>query len=200
MAEKKSILERLGIIEVVPVDGEEQQENRQDELNIVPFQEEASQPQPKKPEPAPKYEEANGDISLDTFNSAADIFKCYHLDKDNKQTVYILDEYAKALPNNLPLDLKGQSVVNIVRVSGLDIDALKRDGKNRITELEKYMDGFTRRTNDVINVCECEIAELEKKIANYKRMINERNNLQEKQRMTCEFEANRINEILNFVE
>lgn len=114
-------------------------------------------------------------------------------------SIFKVDDFLNALPDNLPTDVKKQSVLGILNATGLDAEKLLEDGRQRMDALGKTMDCFSSETENAIAEAEKEIESLQAKIDQQKQNINDRKMLQENQETLIHDETTRIQGILNFL-
>lgn len=132
--------------------------------------------------------------------SIEDIYRKANLILDVKSTVFMVDVYAKALPENLPLDVKRDSVLNIMKASDLRVDDLLSDAYKRIDALNNVLESVVQTTDEMKVKNNSTIRDLEKRIEELKRNIVEREKFQETQNTTIEYEIQRIINIVDFVK
>lgn len=202
MEEKKSIFEKLRLVDKIekpdrrendkPADEKEQNndnnkndENDEKDLNDDKVNDEnrTSYLEIKRKDKPLKVEE---------------IYKMY--DINNKNDVFLIDSYLKALPESLPTDIKRQCVLNIIKVSEMNIEDLLKDGENRLKVLNSYTEKTTMETEKIVKGYEAKIQELYDKINEYKNIISERNNFQEEQKAYIDYEIQKINRIIDFIK
>ncbi len=231
MVAKKSIFERLGLMERdEPLMNDESISNG-DELNIpepesVPdlthLNEQTEMPLEvkkmetvveKKPEPIieKKTEDVPKDISdkLDLIIGAYEknkmltideIYRNASLDTEVKKTIFMTDVYLKAIPENLPPDIKRETVLNIMNVSNISLDDLLNDAYKRIDSLNTVLEETVATTQDVFNRNEATIKELEKRIEDLKEINSNRRKFQEDQNTMIEYEIQKIINLVEFVK
>lgn len=132
--------------------------------------------------------------------SIEDIYRKANLINDVKSTVFMVDVYAKALPENLPLDVKRDSVLNIMKASELRVDDLLSDAYKRIDALNNILENVVQTTEELKTKNTATIRDLEKRIDELKRNIVEREKFQETQNTMIEYEIQRIINIVDFVK
>lgn len=190
MEAKKSLLERLKLIERV-------------EENPKPVSENVVEPEEVKEEETPKqnvaaYDQQN-QFKVDKLLKVEEIYKKFNLESDNKDTIFIIDSFSKALPDYLPQEIKRQSVLNIISSSGMNIVELLKDGSERLSVLKNFENGSSNYTNKLISECEAEIEKLMQAINKCKKNINDRKKLQEEQSANIEYEVQKIQNIIQFI-
>ena len=146
---------------------------------------------PPQPPPIENYTERYLDIE-ELFEVLA--VKCKKTD-----TIYLIEEYVKSLPESLPVDSRREIVGKIVAASGFDYDLLMGDGVLRVRTLKEYAEKFARHTDDYIISCQADIDELDQQIARLRKLIENRRDLHKKQFFAIEAEAQRLKEILTFI-
>lgn len=181
-----SIFEKLGIVERV----------EEPDGNIVQNQSiEAEESQSK-------VISIHGDdsVKLNKLSNVQDIYKKAGLGSELTSTVFIIDGFSKALPESLPTAVKRQSVLNLISTSGMNIQAILNDGKKRLKELSVFMQGFSSKADDIIEKNEAEIKGLMQKINDHKKQINDLKKLKQEQNAVVEYETQKIQGIIQFIE
>ncbi|MBC2582869.1 hypothetical protein [Clostridium sp. DJ247] len=140
------------------------------------------------------------DTDINQVLSINEIYDKFTLENDNTKTVFIIDEFFKALPGNLPTEIRKQSVINIIKASGKDINLLKRDGESRLVILNDYIKEFAKKIEDSNIQDETEIKQLMNEIEKLKNRINQREQLGQEQKSIIEFEIQRLSNIIKSVE
>ncbi|MCL2740012.1 MAG: hypothetical protein FWE47_02320 [Oscillospiraceae bacterium] len=160
-----------------------------------------------EPEPENLYEEdpifddyeEEAYLDVDKYSTISDLYETYGKKASGTDTIFIIDDFAKSLPDNLSKNIKRQSVLNILEASKIELDTLVNDGVERIDSLNAYLSSFAERTSEIISSNEVEVSELEEKIKKLKRTIKERERLQQKQENAIELETHKIRTALDFV-
>jgi flagellar capping protein FliD len=114
-------------------------------------------------------------------------------------TIDLIEEYMKTLPDSLPVELRRSIIIRIVASSGFDFEKLVNDGIDRVTRLNEYATQFAARTDEIVTRQNAAIEDLERQISAIRAEINERKNLHKQQFLTIEDEAQRLKEILDFI-
>ena len=161
-------------------------------------------------EPEPVYEYADEEeayeedtyssyLDVDRYSTINELYETYGKKSGGTDTIFIIDDFAKSLPDNLTKNIKRQSVLNILEASKINLDDLVNDGMERIDFINNYLSTFTERTNEIVSSNEAQVAELEDQIKKLKRLIKERTRLQEKQENVAELETHKIRTALDFI-
>lgn len=201
---KKGILEKLGLVELVEEKGPEQEiseQNRTEETVkveqpvIVPVQEgkESTEIEDKLDVLIESYEK-------NKFITIEELYRNKNLDKDTKQSIFIAEVFMKALPENLPIDIKKKSTLNIIDASGIKKDDLLNDAYIRIDALNTVMEDTVSKTAEIKAKNESTIRELEERIEMLKRSTEERMTFEEKQTSVIEYEIQRIINIVDGIK
>lgn len=138
-------------------------------------------------------------INEDELLKVDEIYEQKSLNYDKKKTIFMVDEFINALPDSLPMDVKRESVKNIITASGIDLENLMEDAYKRLDTLNKEMDMQLNATNKIITDSNIAIAELESKILEIKKQINERKKRQDESKHGIEYETQRIINIVEFI-
>jgi len=145
------------------------------------------------PEPPPVENYAERYLSID------ELYLALSLNSKRTDTIYLIEEYLKTLPESLPDESRREIVSRIVAASGFDFDLLIGDGVLRVKALKEYAERFAKYTDDFVSARNAEVDELEQQIMRIRRMIENRRDLHKKQFFTIEAEAQRLKEILTFI-
>ncbi len=92
-----------------------------------------------------------------------DIYRTSRMEADKKKTIFMVDVFQKTLPENLPIDVKRASVMNIMDVSSINLENLLSDAYKRIDALNNVLEETVQTTDDVVKKNEASIEELENK-------------------------------------
>lgn len=145
------------------------------------------------------------DLMIETYEknrllTIEDIYRKAALLKEKKATIFMVDIYAKALPENLPSDIKRDSVLNIMRASDLDINELLNDAYMRIDTLNRTMESVVQTTEKIKQKNRATVDDLESQIKDLKKSTLDRERFQESQNTTLEYEIQRIINIVDFIK
>lgn len=145
------------------------------------------------------------DLMIETYEknrllTIEDIYRKAALLKEKKATIFMVDIYAKALPENLPSDIKRDSVLNIMRASDLDINELLNDAYMRIDTLNRTLESVVQTTEKIKLKNRATIDDLESQIKDLKKATLDRERFQESQNTTLEYEIQRIINIVDFIK
>lgn len=245
MTSKKSIFEKLGLVEAVeeknendvnnsdrffldPEDDEvvaefeemlKEQELIQSESNVEPsaldITEEQSQEETTaildELEEFKNIEEKTSEIE-DKLNvlmvayeknkmlSIEDIYRNARLSGDTRKSIFIADTFLKTLPENLPVDIKRTSLLNILGVSSISIEELLTDAFQRIDSLNTVLENTVNVSEDIVKKNELAIKELENRIEELKNITEIRNKFQDDQNTLIEYEIQKIINIVDFIK
>lgn len=201
---KKPLMEILGLIEKI-----ENSQNAITSTNETEAIEENTDENVKVDNVEAENTQVNANIQSNAGNTEnlyhekqdiSDIYGKFGPSTDNTNTIYIIDSYLKALPDNLPSDIKLQSVLSIISASKMDIEQLLDDGSKRLEVLSQFFKNFMDTSDKIIDENEQEIQILTEKINQHKSIIDRRKRLQEEQKSIVEFEVQKIENIINFVK
>lgn len=129
----------------------------------------------------------------------AEIYKNYEINTDGINSLSIVESFQKALPDYLPTDVKRQSILNIIESSNVKVENLIKDGNEKLNCLKEFSQSFSNESNEVVSNFEKEIKKLNEKINNYKTAIDNMKNLQTEQDFTVKYEMEKISNILQFI-
>ncbi len=145
------------------------------------------------------WDDSFGVPDTDAYNEIDELYTKFGFSLKGTNTIYIIEEYLKTLPDSLPPDLKRTIVLKIVAASGFDFERLLNDGIERVTKLSDYASTFSARTDETLARYTNEIEALERQIETVKGIIDERKNMHKKQFLAIENETQRLREILDFI-
>jgi len=146
---------------------------------------------PPQPQPATSY--------IDRYLDIDELYIALSLKSKRTDTIYLVEEYLKTLPESLPDESRREIVNKIVAASGFDYDLLLGDGVLRVKMLKEYAERFARYTDDYVSERQTELDELDQQIMRIRRLIENRRELHKKQFFAIEAEAQRLKEILTFI-
>ena len=129
-----------------------------------------------------------------------EIYRNAHLESELKKTIFMTDVYVKAIPENLPVDIKRETVLNIMNVSNISLDELLNDAYKRIDSLNTVLEETVSTTQEVFNRNDATIRELEKRIEDLKDINKNRKKFQEDQNTMIEYEIQKIINLVEFVK
>jgi len=156
------------------------------------YQEPLQTQQPPPPPPPPQR-------TTDKYMDINEIYAALSLPEKRTDTIYLVEEYIKTIPDSLPAESRREIVNKIVSASGFDYEMLMGDGVLRVKMIKDYAEKFARHTEEYVSVQNAELAELEKQMQRVKSLIENRRELHKRQFFTIEAEAQRLKEILLFV-
>jgi archaellum component FlaC len=112
----------------------------------------------------------------------------------------MVDDLMKALPENLPLDIKRESLMSIMKVSNIEKDDLLNDAYKRMDALNTVLKDTVQTTEDIITRNDRSIKELEKRIEDLKNVTEKRIKFKEDQNTMIDYEVQKIINIVEFVK
>lgn len=142
--------------------------------------------------------EVNIDINTNNTISIGDIYASAKVN-DLAKSVYKVEEIKSVLPNTLPTVAKKESVLGMMKVSGITVDEVVIDADNRNKVLHSVLDKFTNDTVTLIEENSNEIKMLEDRINELKEGINSRKFEQGQQEKIIKDEYAKINSIIEFI-
>jgi hypothetical protein len=148
---------------------------------------------------AEEYAPAATENYTDRYLNVEELYDALNLRSKKTDTIYLIEEYLKTIPDSLPDESRRQIVAKIVAASGFDYDLLMGDGILRVKMLKEYAEKFARYTEDYIAARQTELFELENQIVEIHKLIEKRRELHKKQFLSIEAEAGRLREILAFI-
>lgn len=194
MATKKNIFEKLGLVEPV----EEEAVDFSELDDFVPGPVEFEEEQVQKIEE--KLDVLIESYERDKLMTVEDVYRKANLNRDIKETVFMVDVLMKALPENLPSDIKRESVNNIMKAAEMKVEDLLNDAYQRIDALNNVLEQTVQVTEQVNAKNEGTIRELEKRIDELRRDIQGRLKFQESQNSALEYEIQKVINIVEFIK
>jgi len=140
----------------------------------------------------------NSDLEYQNKMTLNEIYSLYKLEYSNINTVFMLQNLINALPQDLPKEVIKQSVIKIINASNIDLNELIFDGEQRQEILFKVIDKYSNQTNKYVDEYKEEITKLSKLISNYQEQIQIKETMLEEQMHIINYEANKINGIIDF--
>lgn len=184
---KKSFLERIGIVE------SSAQESQYVSGDLEAMKGQLSTYETSIEEPTSDVLEiGEGFFTIEETYEAAQL-------QDLSTSIFKVDEFSKVLPDNLPTDVKRQSVVGILSASGLSLESLVDDAEKRLGVLNEVSSKTSQNTVEFVIEKETEITKLLEMVDVLRQDINNRKTSQEKQNEIVDTEKERINKIVTFV-
>ncbi len=190
---KKSFFERVGLIETEP----EEFENLMDISSLSPL--DASPLDTPLDSSISEYSPLESQVLTisEERMTPNDIYSKCNLEEST--SIFKVDELSKKLPDTLPSDVKRQSLLGIMEVTNLSIDALLSDAQKRTEALKSVLTEFSQKTSEIISANEAETDELLSKIQQLKEQTEQRKKLQEDQESLITEELGRIASITEFI-
>jgi len=189
MTKKKSIFEKLGLVEP-------SEDFNQDELieslQLQSMEIEQDVYHNHVPEMVLQFGEDEDFLIVTEIYEKAEI-------SDLSKSIFKAEEFGNHLPNDLPSEVKRQSVIGILTASGLQVEELFEDAEKRINALKEVSTVTTEKSNLVIAEKEQETIDLLNKIDSLKQDIINRKTAQEKQDGLINDELTKIGQILKFI-
>ena len=128
-----------------------------------------------------------------------EIYKKYGLETDEVNTVYMIGKFIKALPV-LPAGLKREAVINLMKVSQVDIVKILQDGSNRLEALKQYEDYFLAGLEKEIDAHTQQIDKHMEQITFLNGIIEEKKNIKAAKLAEIQFEIQKISGIIDFID
>ena len=169
---------------------------KEEPAKATPYNEDkpvAAPPPVAQPEPPPAENYTERYLEID------ELYEKLSVRSKRTDTIYLVEEYLKTLPDSLPEESRREIVSRIISASGFDYDLLMGDGVLRVKMLKEYAERFARHTDDYVTARQAELDELDQQILRVRRLIENRRELHKKQFFAIEAEAQRLKEILSFI-
>ncbi len=181
------------------------QNNNSHEVPVISEATESNEAQKINLEDVPKNISDKLDLIIGAYEknkmlTIDEIYRNAHLESELKKTIFMTDVYVKAIPENLPVDIKRETVLNIMNVSNISLDELLNDAYKRIDSLNTVLEETVSTTQDVFNRNDATIRELEKRIEDLREINKNRKKFQEDQNTMIEYEIQKIINLVEFVK
>jgi flagellar biosynthesis/type III secretory pathway chaperone len=199
MENKKSLFEKLGLVEKVQTTPEEEADLSISEESNESFVNRINATVEKTNPFVTEILEKPNTFKFDRHNEVSEVYNIYNLKLDGINTIFIIENFLKALPEYLPEDVKRQSLFDIIASSGMNMETLITDGSERLKSLNAFFEQFSTNTNKNIQEREKEIEILVKKINQCKTEIQGFEQLKDAQKATIDYEVQKVSNILRFV-
>lgn len=145
-----------------------------------------------------KNKNVQAPLSFERNIQINEVYSMFNFANSNINTVFMLGNFINALPENLPSDVKKNSIISILNASNTDLDTLLSDGDKRLTVLNQFANDYISSITSTISEFKLEIVKLEKMIDEYKKQIKTNENLLDEQNHIIKYETQKINGILDF--
>ncbi|MDO4799260.1 MAG: hypothetical protein Q4A52_01935 [Bacillota bacterium] len=134
------------------------------------------------------------------IQSVSEIYRSAEMEQDEKKSIFIADRFLKALPSELEESVKRETVLNIIRISGIEIESLLRDAKQRVDVLDAVLNVTNLETQNRDRRDLGLIVELEKRIRDLIEIRNARKNFRAEQNQIVEEERDKLQRIIRFLQ
>lgn len=128
-----------------------------------------------------------------------EIYTLFNLQCDELKSIFIIEDFMKALPDNLPTEVRLKSVLNIMSASKMNLSDLINDGQTRINSLEKFNKDFSKEVEDTVIGFQTEIKSLEDQILKLKASIDNLDCLKAEQNSIVNYNLQKIQNIIEFI-
>lgn len=183
---KKSIFEKLGLVEIEEV-GQEGSDGMENMEGIQPPEEENT------------FVTTLEDVDMNEVLSIDSIYDKCGL-ADTSRSIFKIEEFKNILPDDIPNESKRKSVIGVITVSGLNLDSLLADSDTRIEALKAALETFTAETINSVSENDSEIIGLESRIDELKKKNIDRKRAQEAQESLIGVEIKKIEDIVKFIK
>ena len=199
-----SVFEKLNLLEKV-----EGQESKVDETNnnkavvqpeIIKNEDVRTDTKAFEPTIEAKEPKAKVEFDLDNNMTIKEIYSSYDIENSDLNTIFMLGNFINALPENLPYEVRKQSVMNIIQASKTDFRKLISDGEKRLSILNQFGEKYYNSTINTVDGYKAEIIRLNNMINSYTEKINKKETMLEEQNNIIKYETEKISNIINFFE
>lgn len=198
MSKLMSVFEKFNLVEKLENEAstensEELEESVKDEPNVDLSSVEIAVPTKDNSQTIKKINtDSEKNISIE------DIYKKFGMNGNGVNTIFMLEKFINALPEKLPLDIKKDSVINILEASNTDLNMLINDGEKRLDILTNYAKDFSQSTSQAIERCKAEIVKLNSLIKDYEEQIYLKESMLLEQNNDIKAETEKIKNTMNF--
>ena len=174
--------------------------NVNDQQEIVPKDIEETKEELSTNEPVIEDNKASEKPEFKSTNNLniKDIYSNYGIDNNDINTIFMLGNFINALPENLPSDVRKQSVLSIIDASNTDLNKLLSDGERRLNVINQFTKEYYSKTISTIASYADEIKKLKNRINEYEAQIKSNEKLLEEQNNIMKFETEKIKNIIGF--
>lgn len=141
-----------------------------------------------------------GSYEKNKLLSIDDIYRNARLTLDTKKSIFMVDILSKTLPENLPIDVKRETVLSLMNVSDLKKDNLLNDAYQRIDTLNTVLEETVETSEEIIEKNNKTIEELKKRIEELESINDDRLEFQQDQNTLIEYEIQKIINLVDFVK
>ena len=141
-----------------------------------------------------------GSYEKNKLLSIEDIYRNARLTLDTKKSIFMVDILSKTLPENLPIDVKRETVLSLMNVSDLKRDNLLNDAYQRIDTLNTVLEETVETSEEIMEKNNKTIEELKKRIEELASINEERLEFQQDQNTLIEYEIQKIINLVDFVK
>jgi len=141
-----------------------------------------------------------GSYEKNKLLSIDDIYRNARLTLDTKKSIFMVDILSKTLPENLPIDVKRETVLSLMNVSELKKDNLLNDAYQRIDTLNTVLEDTVETSEEIIEKNNKTVEELKKRIKELESINEERLEFQQDQNTLIEYEIQKIINLVDFVK
>lgn len=202
--EKKGVpvVEDAKFTETESVRGEYHTQIAEDSESGLKVEENVKESSAYKPDPyiGDKLDLIIGAYEKNRLLTIEEIYRNSRMETDTKKTIFMTDVFLQAIPTNLPLDVKRETVLNILKISGIELETLLSDAYKRIDSLNKVMEETISTSNDIYERNENTIRELERRIQDLRDINTARQDFQVDQNTMIEYEMQKIINLVEFVK
>jgi hypothetical protein len=145
------------------------------------------------------FEDRPAPTDAERHMAVEELYDTFSMKTSGPETIYLIEEYMKSLPDTLPVESRRSIVINILNASGFDFDQLLNDGIERVGRLNSYAKQLSGITEEYVSERGAELEALDRQMKNIRGLMDKRKALYKQQFFTIETETQRINGILDFI-
>lgn len=141
-----------------------------------------------------------GAFEKNKLQTIEEIYRNSRMETETKRTIFMIEVFLNAMPANLPQDVKRETVLNILNISGIELDTLLGDAYKRIDSLNTVLEETVNVSKDILERNQNTIHELEKRIQDLNEVNEARHKFQEDQNTMIDYEIQKVINLVEFVK
>lgn len=116
---------------------------------------------------------------------------------DKTKSIFKMEEFMATMPESLPMNVKLQTVINVLITSGFDPEKMVEDGQARVDYIHSRMEQIQSDNAVKVEKRETEISNLESQIDNHRQVILETKKNSESVEKAVYEETERLTKLIN---
>lgn len=144
---------------------------------------------------------SDSDVSLHEDIPVTEIINGFYSEKsdfsDKTKSIFKMEEFMATMPESLPMNVKLQTVINVLITSGFDPEKMVEDGQARVDYIHSRMAQIQSDNAVKVEKREKEISNLESQIDNHRQVILETKKNSESVEKAVHEETERLTKLIN---